>query len=72
MRILHNVRDMCFFEKGSLMTLKERLGKEWLFCDGGTGTILQELGLKGGELPELWNLSRPDDIKDPILMPAAT
>ena len=28
------------------MTLKERLGKEWLFCDGGTGTILQDLGLK--------------------------
>ena len=45
------------------MTLKERLGKEWLFCDGGTGTILQELGLKGGELPELWNLTRPDDIR---------
>ena len=46
------------------MTLKERLGKEWLFCDGGTGTILQELGLKGGELPELWNLTRPEDIKN--------
>ncbi|MBO4449754.1 MAG: homocysteine S-methyltransferase family protein [Clostridiales bacterium] len=45
------------------MTLKERLGKEWLFCDGGTGTILQEMGLKGGELPETWNLSRPGDIK---------
>ena len=45
------------------MTLKDRLGKEWLFCDGGTGTILQELGLKGGELPETWNLTRPDDIK---------
>jgi len=42
--------------------LFERLGKEWLFCDGGTGTILQEKGLQGGELPELWNLQRPDDI----------
>ena len=45
------------------MGLRERLGKEWLFCDGGTGTILQEMGLKGGELPETWNLTRPDDIK---------
>ena len=45
------------------MSLRDRLGKEWLFCDGGTGTILQEKGLKGGELPETWNLSRPDDIK---------
>ena len=42
--------------------LRERLGREWLFCDGGTGTILQEKGLKGGELPETWNLSRPEDI----------
>ena len=44
--------------------LLERLGKEWLFFDGGTGTILQEKGLKGGELPERWNLSRPEDIID--------
>ena len=42
--------------------LLERLGREWLFFDGGTGTILQEKGLKGGELPEKWNLSRPEDI----------
>ena len=45
------------------MGLRERLGKDWLFCDGGTGTILQEKGLKGGELPETWNLTRPNDIK---------
>lgn len=45
------------------MNLRERLGKEWLFCDGGTGSILQKMGLKGGELPETWNLTRPDDIK---------
>ncbi len=44
--------------------LLERLGKERLFCDGGTGTILQEKGLKGGELPEVWNIERPDDILD--------
>ena len=44
--------------------LLERLGKEWLFFDGGTGTILQGKGLKGGELPERWNLSRPEDIID--------
>ena len=42
----------------------DRLGKEWLFCDGGTGTALQAKGLKGGELPERWNLSRPEDIID--------
>ena len=42
--------------------LRERLGKEWLFCDGGMGTFLQERGLKGGELPEEWNKTHPDVI----------
>ena len=37
-------------------------GKEWIFFDGGMGTILQEHGLKAGELPETWNLSHPDEI----------
>lgn len=45
-----------------MRNLRDRLGKEWLVCDGGTGTILQSKGLKGGELPELWNLKRPEDI----------
>ena len=42
--------------------LLDRLGKEWLFLNGGTGTLLQARGLKGGELPETWNLRRPEDI----------
>ena len=42
------------------MKLTERLGREWLFFDGGTGTILQERGLTAGELPETWNLTRPE------------
>ena len=42
--------------------LREKLGKEWLFCDGGTGTFLQEQGLEGGELPETWNVDHPDVI----------
>ena len=44
--------------------LRDRLGKEWLFCDGGTGSFLQEHGLKGGELPELWNIEHPDIITE--------
>ena len=46
----------------SKKSLRERLGKEWLFCDGGTGTFLQEHGLQGGELPETWNVSHPEVI----------
>ncbi|MDO5142821.1 MAG: homocysteine S-methyltransferase family protein [Eubacteriales bacterium] len=44
------------------MGIKERLGKEWLFFDGGTGTLLQERGLAAGELPETWNLTRPEEL----------
>ncbi len=46
------------------MSFLDKLGKEWLFGDGGTGTILQEKGLKAGELPETWNLSHPEEIID--------
>ena len=34
-----------------------------VFLDGGMGTQLQDRGLKPGETPELWNLSRPGDIR---------
>ena len=42
--------------------LRDLLGKQQLFFDGGTGTILQGMGLKPGELPETWNLKHPDRI----------
>ena len=44
--------------------IMERIGWEWLFFDGGTGSILQEKGLQPGELPETWNLLHPDRILD--------
>ncbi len=43
-------------------SLLERLGHEYLFCDGGTGSFLQEHGLAGGELPETWNTAHPEVI----------
>lgn len=45
------------------MKFKERLGKELLFFDGAMGTMLQELGLLSGEIPELWNVNHPQEIK---------
>ncbi len=44
--------------------LRDRLGKELLFFDGGMGTLLQEEGLKPGELPESWNIEKPEVIID--------
>lgn len=47
-----------------MKTFRERLGKEWLYWDGGTGSLLQAKGLKGGELPERWNLTHAEEIVD--------
>lgn len=44
--------------------IKEHLGKQLLFFDGGMGTLLQEKGLKPGELPEIWNLDHKEDVID--------
>ena len=39
--------------------------KNYNVClDGGMGTLLQELGLRPGEKPECWNLTRPEVITD--------
>ncbi len=46
------------------MRILEDLGKRLLFFDGGMGTVLQQNGLAAGELPELWNLTRPDVIAE--------
>ena len=48
-------------------TFLERLGRERLYCDGGTGSLLQARGLKGGELPERWNLTHPETVRDVAL-----
>lgn len=45
-----------------MLTWKERLEQERIFFDGGMGTILQEKGLKAGELPETWNISHAKTI----------
>ena len=42
--------------------LRDRLGKELLFFDGGMGTLLQEKGLQPGELPEVWNLEHAEEV----------
>ena len=41
--------------------IRERLGK---YFDGGMGTLLQAKGLQPGELPETWNVTHADEIKN--------
>lgn len=42
--------------------IRDYLGKSILFYDGGTGSVLQSKGLQPGELPENWNIKRPNEI----------
>ncbi len=44
------------------MKITEFLKNNILILDGGMGTLLQERGLRPGELPERWNLTHPDVI----------
>lgn len=41
----------------------KRIKTERLYFDGGTGTLLQSAGLPLGELPERWNLTHADVVK---------
>ena len=44
------------------MKFLDFLRENIVYLDGGTGTLLQECGLKPGELPERWNISHPEVI----------
>lgn len=38
--------------------------KDWLLADGAMGTSLFQRGLVTGEAPDLWNLDKPEKVKD--------
>lgn len=42
------------------MNIRDEIGKRLLFFDGGMGSLLQKRGLQAGELPEIWNILKPD------------
>lgn len=44
------------------MKITEYLKDNIIYLDGGTGTLLQEMGLMPGELPERWNTEHPDRV----------
>ncbi|NLZ56024.1 MAG: dihydropteroate synthase, partial [Clostridiaceae bacterium] len=46
------------------MNFSEFLKTNNVCLDGGFGTYLQALGLKPGEKPEIWNITRPDIVID--------
>ena len=44
------------------MKILDYMKENILYLDGGMGTLLQEAGMKPGELPEMWNLTHPEEI----------
>ena len=46
----------------SYMNVLDCVNSGIFYLDGGTGSYLQAMGLQPGELPELWNLNRPEAI----------
>lgn len=46
------------------MGIMDVVGKKILFFDGGMGSLLQEKGLRAGELPEIWNIDNKQVIID--------
>ena len=46
------------------MKITEFMKDNLLYLDGGMGTLLQAKGLAAGELPERWNISRPEVITE--------
>ena len=44
------------------MKLTDALSSSLLLLDGGTGTVLQKMGLQAGEATERWNLTHPDRV----------
>ena len=46
------------------MNILDYLKENFIYLDGGTGTLLQSAGLPSGELPERWNITHPEVIRD--------
>lgn len=48
----------------TVMSFKEFFKENLVLLDGGMGTLLQAKGLRAGEHPERWNITRPEVIRD--------
>ena len=46
------------------MNIRNFIKNNIVYLDGGMGTLLQKSGLQPGELPERWNISHPEVVKE--------
>ena len=47
-----------------MQSFLEALNTRPMFFDGAMGTLLQSRGLSPGELPESWNITHPEVLRD--------
>ncbi|MBQ7096806.1 MAG: homocysteine S-methyltransferase family protein [Clostridia bacterium] len=47
-----------------MSNLRKLIKTKRLYCDGGTGTVLQSMGLPTGTPPEVWNIEHPERITE--------
>ncbi len=45
-----------------MSNIRKLIKTKRLYCDGGTGTVLQGMGLPTGTPPEIWNIENPEKI----------
>lgn len=49
-------------QRGITLNIIDKINEGLVYFDGGTGTVLQEMGLAAGQQPEYWNIDHPDKI----------
>ncbi len=46
------------------MDIRKKIGSEFIFLDSAMGTMLQKNGLKPGEIPESYNIEKPEIVSE--------
>lgn len=46
------------------LNIRDIIGEKFIIFDGAMGTMLQKMGLKPGEIPEIFNIEKPNIILD--------
>jgi methionine synthase I (cobalamin-dependent) len=60
MDLLKGDAGLNFQNNGFMKSISERI----LIYDGSKGFMLQQMGMKGGECPELWNVTHPEKVME--------
>lgn len=60
--MLVKIKKTACIKRRNDMNILDKIKNDRIYFDGAMGTMLQNCGLKAGELPELWNITHPEEI----------